>query len=99
MGTYYNNLDEYRLSRVTSTQGHYELFKNISNAFLSAKKRVNKDITPWLVTKWKPKKGKKVYVILPKQLKMMSKKTLVSYYKDQGYDIKYIMSTKYIIKR
>lgn len=99
MGSFYNGLDEFRLSRITMTQGHYMLFKNIGNAFLGAKKHVNKDVEPWLVQKWKPKRGERVYILLPKSLKHMSKRTLVSFYKDQGYDVSYIMSKKYIIKR
>lgn len=98
---YYKGLNEYRWSYITSTQGHYPLHKNLETAIKSIKKIVNKKTIkePIVVQLWKPKRGKYVYIVLPKLMKSWSKNTIISYYKDNDYDVSYIKSSKYKIKR
>ena len=98
MGKFYNGLDEFRLSKITSQQGHYMLFKDMKNAIRKAKKLANKSGTPWMVQKWKPKRGKIIGVIKPTKMKILSKKTIISMFKDKGYDVNFLKSPKYQLK-
>lgn len=95
--SYYNGMNEYRWSYIWSTQGHYNLHKNLENAIKSVKTVANKKDDVVIIQGWKPK-TKNVYIITPKKLKGKSKKTIISYYKDEGYDVDYIKPSNYIIK-
>jgi hypothetical protein len=95
---YYKGMNEYRLEKITSTQGHYILAKNLKSAMRKAKFRANNSGTPWTVQAWKPKRGKRVYIMLPNSKGNLSKKDLVGHYKFKGYDISRILSDRYVKK-
>jgi len=94
---YYKDMNEYRWEFINIGQGHYPLHKNLENAIKNAKKEANKRKDIVAIQCWKPK-GKKVYLIPPTSMKGWSKNTIISYYKDKGYDISLIKSSKYILK-
>ena len=96
---FYNGLNEYRLEKLTSTQGHYPLAKNLTNAMKKAKVKANNSGVPWTVQIWKPKRGAKVYIILPTGMVVHGKKDLVTYYKVKGYDVSYILKKKFVISK
>ena len=89
-------MNEYRWSYITSTQGHYDLHRNLENAIKDAIKDANKRNEPVLVQLWKPTRGKLIYIIKPKFMSHLSKKSIMSWYKDDGYDINYIKPKKYV---
>jgi len=95
--TFYNGMNEYRWARIQLTQGHYPLHKNIQNAIANVKTEANKSGDAIIIQRWKPK-GKQVYVVRPMKMRGWSKKTIISYYKDQGYDVDYIKSKNYVLK-
>lgn len=99
MKKFYMGKDEFRLNKLTSMGGHYLLFKNRESADREAKKRANHDNVPWLVQKWKPRKGKIIDIVRPTKMKLLSKKTLISMYKDMGYNIKYIKPPNFRITK
>jgi len=94
MGTFYGGKDEFRWNFLTSGQGHYDLHKNLKSAidFLKRNKLKNE---PIVVQMFKPKRGKYAYVLLPRNKKLFSKNTIISMYKDKGYDVSFIRSKKY----
>lgn len=94
---YYRGKNEYRWSYITTNQGHYPLHKNLANALKFAYTKANKRDEPVLVQGWKPR-GKNIYIVRPKLMKWASKQTLISWYKDQGYNIDYISPKKYVLK-
>ena len=97
---FYNGKNEYRWSYINMTQGHYPLHKNLDIALKEAKQEANKSDSPVTVQIWKSDsgKGKKIYIVRPFKMKTFSKNTLISYYKDKGYDIKFIKPKKYVLK-
>ena len=97
MGTFYQGKNEYRWNYIELTQGHYPLHKNINNAIASVKRNANASGDPIVLQGWKPK-GKLLYIIRPSKMKNWSKNTIISYYKDQGYDVSYIRPKKYVLK-
>jgi len=105
--TYYNGMNEYRLEKITSTQGHYHLAKSLKNAMRDAKTRANKSGIPWTVQIWKPERGSQIYIILPTGMEnkesawngLVSKNNLIDYYGAKDYDISHIKSKKFVISR
>jgi len=95
---FYNGMNEYRLEKLTSTQGHYVLAKNLKSAMRKAKFKASNSGTPWTVQAWKPTRGKKIYIVPPNSKVAFSKKDLVTYYKVKGYDIKHILTDRYVKK-
>jgi len=95
---FHNGMNEYRLEKITSTQGHYPLAKNLTNALREAKSRANKSGTPWSVQLWKPTRGSRIYIILPTGMAIKDKKELVKHYKP-NYDISHILQDKFVISR
>lgn len=91
-------MKEYRWNYITSMQGHYDQHRNVDNALHDAKRIANLRKEPVLVQAWKPSRGKAVYIVKPKQMKHLSKHTIISWYKDDGYDVSYIGPKKYILK-
>lgn len=97
MKKFYNGMNEYRWSFIHLMQGHYPLHKNINTALASVKRIANKEKNAITITRWKPR-GKTIYIVKPNWMKLFSKKTLISYYKDKGYDISYIRHKNYVLK-
>ena len=90
-------MKEYRWSKIWSGQGHYPLYKNLENAIKQAYTEANKGGDPILVQQWKPKSDI-IYIVRPRKMLAYSKKTIVSIYKDEGYDVKYINKKNYKFK-
>lgn len=95
----YGDYDEYRLEKLTSTQGHYTLAKNLKLAMKKAKFRASNSGVPWTVQIWKPKRGKQVYIILPNSMAGTTKKELITYFKIKGYDISHINKKNFVISK
>ena len=95
--SYYKGLNEYRWEFIAIGQGHYPLHKNLTSAITSVKKIANKKGDVISIQSWKPK-GKRIYLVLPRKMSGWSKSTIVSYYKDKGYNVNLIKSSKYVLK-
>ena len=95
MKKFYEGMNEYRLEKLTSCQGHYVLAKNLLHAMRKAKFRANNSGVPWTVQLWKPKQGKNVYILVPTSFTVHTKKDLIIYYKVKGYDVSHIKKKNY----
>jgi len=95
---FYQGMNEYKLSLIHTKQGHYLLFKNLGKAIDDAKNWAREVGDPVLVQLWKPKRGKRIYIVNPSKYVGYSKKDLIQVFDTEGgYDIRYIKPKKYVM--
>ena len=92
-------MNEFRLEKLTSTQGHYLLRKDLNNALRTARFRAINSGVPWTVQPWKPVRGNRIYIVLPSNLKGVTKEFLIKFYKVKGYDVSHIRGKKFVISK
>lgn len=101
MKSFYEGMNEYRLEKLTSTQGHYILRKDLRNALRVAKARATTSHTPYTVQRWKPMRGKQIYIVMSNYQSTLfkTKSDIIKFYKGEGYNVSHIRDKKFVISR